>query len=572
MNHAEVEGSKSLGAEARSRWVARWGGRLFPLAAALGVGFGLFVSLWVGAWEIERSVVVYAESVAVRGAPYPVRVESQDAHGEAVAIERVELSYEPDEGPVVRLGELSPLGAGFRGIHGATLRFPGAGEGEGTLVVRVHQAGHETTRWTIPVAVRGSRRARAPARLNNESKLALIDDSDPQPDALKIDVEVMGQMLAPFTNVFMVRLTDADGRPLRRAVKVSLASGMFGALQGSHDAPPVVFEGSTDGDGLARFKGRVQTEVIRLKVDVAGAQEEGVDVSTVAGDGSAGATMDSAGDPVTRVVRLVGYPGAVKLTVAQPTVVTVGATVELRLAQIGARGSLIDVHDATGAWIDTLTHTEGSDLVHRWTVSPGTPAGLVSLEAYRRSSSFRAGAMVELLFVGGAGASRAARERALLHKVREATSSSSSAEEDTARQLRWLSALEETATTPGRGGLRLEWLMGTMDRAAYGAPVALRSLPLDTDALRARKHEIHGYVRSYLVVGGILYVLLFAGWLLLESRLQRVGLTGEEAGVLRDAAPSKAEGAARFALMILMVGGTLALIIALFDNLIWSYH
>lgn len=140
------------------------------------------------------------------------------------------------------------------------------------------------------------------------------------------------------------------------------------------------------------------------------------------------------------------------------------------------------------------------------------------------------------------------------------------------RELGWLSAMEKTMNSPSRGGLRLQWLMGTMDRAAYGAPVTLRSLPSDREALGARKREIHGYVRNYLIGGGILYVLLFAGWLLVEHRLRVVGLTGEEALLLRDAAPSRAERAARFAMIMMVVGGTLALIISLFDNLIWSYH
>jgi hypothetical protein len=180
--------------------------------------------------------------------------------------------------------------------------------------------------------------------------------------------------------------------------------------------------------------------------------------------------------------------------------------------------------------------------------------------------------MVELLFIGSGESSDATGERALLGKIRDAKRSASLDGEKTTRELGWLSALEETIDTPGRGRLRLEWLMGTMNRVAYGAPVTLRSLPSDSERLDARKREIHGYVRNYLIGGGILYVLLFAGWLLIESKLRGVGLTGEEADLLRDAAPSTAERAARFAMMLMVVGGTLALIISLFDNLIWSYH
>ncbi len=561
MNRAEVEGSKSLSAEARSRWVARWGGRLFPLVAALGVGVGLFVSLWVGAWEIERSVVVYAESVAMRGAPFPVRIELKDAQGDAVPMERVEVSYAPEGDELVRLGELSPLGAGFRGIHGRTLQFPDVGDGVGRLVVEVHPQGADSERWEAPLSVRSTREVRSATPVTNESKLTLTDDSDPQPEATKIDVEVMGQMLAPFTNIFMVRLTDATGAPLHRRFKVSLVSGLIGKRQGSRDDPPLLFEGMTDADGLARFKGSVETEVIRLQVEVFTEDRPAEDASA-----------DHQVDSVTRVIRLVGYPGAVKLTVVQPAVVAEGSTVKLRLAQIGARGTLIDIHDSSGAWIDTVMHSEGGELMHTWTVPAGTPPGLVSVEAYRRSSSFRPGAMVELLFIGSGESSDATGERALLGKIRDAKRSASLDGEKTTRELGWLSALEETIDTPGRGRLRLEWLMGTMNRVAYGAPVTLRSLPSDSERLDARKREIHGYVRNYLIGGGILYVLLFAGWLLIESKLRGVGLTGEEADLLRDAAPSTAERAARFAMMLMVVGGTLALIISLFDNLIWSYH
>lgn len=579
MDEVEVADAEARGVEECSLRLARWGGWFFPLAAALGVGLGLFVSLWVGAWKIERSVVVHAESVAISGAPYPVRVALQDVGSNPSPIDRVELRYERGDGSVLSLGELSPLGAGFSGTHGATLKFPEIDDSDGELVVLVHPKDHEMMRWGVPVAVRSSRPSRAGSPLTNESKLALTDDSDPQPEALKIDVQVMGQMMAPFTNVFMVRLTGDDGSPLERDLRVLLVSGIFDDVHGSADALPLVFQGTSDAAGLARFKGRVQTEVVRFKVEVDGREDTLLEASRAghgaphlrhSGDDSKSPrTVD---DATTRVVRLVGYPGAAKLTVARRAVLASGSTTELRLAQIGLRSMVIDIHDATGAWIDTIVQPKGSGLSHEWQVPIGSSSGVISFEAYRRSTSSRAGATVELLHVGPSTASRVELERALLRRAQTAArSSSSSSEDDRRREIGWIDTVEQHV---GRGATTnwLEWTMGTMTRSVYGAPVALRTLPTDDAELLERKNKIHGYVRNYLIVGGALYLMLFALWLLADFKLRGSGLTAEEAGALRDAAPSTAEVIGRFSIMLVAVAGTLALIIMLFDNLIWSYH
>ena len=180
--------------------------------------------------------------------------------------------------------------------------------------------------------------------------------------------------------------------------------------------------------------------------------------------------------------------------------------------------------------------------------------------------------MVALVYTGATSATEEALERALRRHVEAATRASSSIPaEERSREVGWLASLADLADARG-GQLRTMWMLGTMPRAAYGAPVALRSLSDDEAALQARKNEIHGYVRSYLIMGGIAYMLLFAGSLLFDAKLRSVGLTGAEVGALREAAASPMEVAARFAVMLMLVAGTLALIIALFDNLIWSTY
>lgn len=571
MSDVEIEDQESIRAEVRARRLARWGGWFFPLSAALGVGLGLFVSLWVGAWKLERSVVVYAEPIATAGGAYPVRVELRDGEQEPLEVARVEVRVESPGEPAVHLGDLPPLGAGFPGTFGATLQFPEWAERDGTLVVIAHQDAEGETRWEAPVKVRTSREPSVPEVLSNESKLALTDDSDPQPEAVKIDVRAMGQMMAPFTNVFMVRVTDPEGRPIARSVKVSVVSGVFAGTSASVEAPLIVYEGETDVAGLARFKGRVESEVVRFKVEFTGVVDEvegGVD-KAVEGKTKPAGNADAS---TTRIVRLVGFPGAAKLRVAGPLALVHGASVRLQLALIGLRGMVIDVHDATGTWIDTIVQPKGGSLSHEWQIPLELPEGIVTFEAYRRSTSHRAGAMVALVYTGATSATEEALERALRRHVEAATRASSSIPaEERSREVGWLASLADLADARG-GQLRTMWMLGTMPRAAYGAPVALRSLSDDEAALQARKNEIHGYVRSYLIVGGIAYMLLFAGSLLLDAKLRSVGLTGAEVGALREAAASPMEVAARFAVMLMLVAGTLALIIALFDNLIWSTY
>ena len=118
----------------------------------------------------------------------------------------------------------------------------------------------------IPVQIVEHRQTRRGEHTLPGSTQQWAEDTDEQPEGVRIDLRTDGRLLAGFRNVFWVRVTDPEGRPRAGAVEVELVSGELGGKVGNPDAPLAYASGSLDSSGLFRFTGDLTSEVIRLEV------------------------------------------------------------------------------------------------------------------------------------------------------------------------------------------------------------------------------------------------------------------------------------------------------------------
>ena len=564
--------------DAASSVIGRW---LFSGLATLGLGVGLFVSLWAGAWVVDRSVVIQAPMELVPGRPLPIRTLFQDDSGQAVQAACPMVSLRGSTGEVAELGRLRRLGAGFAGTCGAVLEVPQVARGSATLALVFPDGSSDGEAWRreVSVTVVRHRTPRAGTPLRNASKLALGDDSGPQPEQEKIDLRPMGRFVSSFENHFMVRVTDPAGAPLRRRVAVSLVSGHMGDLRGDEGNPPSVVEGETDASGLLAFSGLVETDVVRFRVEVTPSRElnavarPGGEIGTPPQEGSA-----EAATPASRTVRLVSYPGASGMSMDTP-VLSPGAQLGFSVQRLRPdRSMVVDVHRPDGTWAGFVVQPAGAPAQLDWSLPrEGAAEGVWTLEAYHRFTEGQAGVATRSWLVQDPDADEAEVLRALLATAKEDLRGRAEAEDEETREARarderWLEAIGRMVVPRGEEERRqlARWLIGTREIRQIGIPTALRSLPGDEADLAARRIEIHGWVRAWLIGGAAALLLGFGAWLLWETRRERARdeeLAREE---VEGVGPTNLQVLGRFAMMTTIVVGTLSLVIALFDNLIWS--
>lgn len=570
LSGVEVDGAFST--------LGRW---LFSVLATVGLGAGLFVSLWAGAWAVDRSVVVQAPTELVPGESMPVRTLLQDASGREVAASCPAVSLRDSTGEVVELGGLEPLGAGFTGTCGAVLEVPQVSDGLATVGLLFPDGGGDGEAWRreISVTVTGHRTPRAGTPLRNASKLALGDDSGPQPEQERIVLRPMGRFVSSFENRFMVRVTDPDGVPLRRHVTVGLVSGRVDDLRGDEGLPPTVVDGETDASGLLVFSGVVETDVVRFEVEVTRSRD--ADVSDRPEGGIATPSREASADdasPVYRVVRLVSFPGASSMSLDAP-VQSRGEQLKFSLQRLRPdRSMVVDVHRPDGTWAGFVVQPAGAPAQLDWSLPvKGAATGVWTLEAYHRFTEGQSGVATRSWMMRGPGADEVEVLRALLRTAREDLRGRAEAEDEETRaaralDARWIEAIDGVVTAlEDEERLQLaRWVLGTREIRQIGIPTALRSLPGDEADLAARRGEIHGWVRAWLIGGAAALLLGFGAWLIWETRRERGRddeLSGED---IEGVGPSNLQVLGRFVMMAAIVLGTLALIIALFDNLIWS--
>lgn len=538
--------------------------RLFVIGGPLGLAVAIVLSLWVSQLRVTHAVIVQVEPQWVPGEALAVRVQVTPEVAQPPGPARVELAVEQG-GQRHALGSPSPVEPG--GMAQGRIEVPRLTPGPATLHVRVEASPFPARQEAVPIEVTHAREPVAARHVVSTSMSQHADDSDPQPDALKIDVRPFGRVTAGFDNELWLRVTDAEGRPWSGPAAVRLLDGELGERRGRGPGQeaPLLWEGRTDAAGLAVLHGALSSDVLRLQVQLR-------------------AELDPAATEAVpkviaeRRVQLVSFAGAVAMT-AEPMVVAPGAAIEVLAAGLGAkRPVFVDVHGPDGAWIDTFDPpVQGREPPRPW-APPAGLGGLVQLEGYHFTNAPGESTAVARVQVEGAGGGAPLpagieRQRARLSVPR------SDRTWDEARERKYLAALEG-ASLPAQARAAAErWVLGTLPVEVYGPPTLLRTRERDEAALLAYKRAWIIGLRIFVFGGGGLYLAAMA-WLMLRSHARDASATlaelraladdGERESLEQGVHQARRASMARGVLVIVVMAVGLVIAVLALEILVWE--
>lgn len=516
---------------------------LGPVGLALAIG----ASLWSSSRQITHSVNVQVESTWERGEPLGLRAQVLGADVRAVPLEvGVAAIFTDAAGGAHELGPLAPVEDGLSQLSFVVPEDVALGEGELLLSfeggVGKDKAGQKVRypafEERLAISVLEQRGAARGEQVVARHMLQWADDSDEQPEGLRVDLRPEGRLLAGFHNRVFVRVTDVAGKPwapkhVEARVQVVLISGEFGTKVGTLDESPVLYEGPLDSLGLASFVGELHSDVVRFEVrlpaDVApkptptegeGEGEGETEGEEAKPEEAKPEQAKSAFDGPKRRLRFVSHAGTVRIH-ASTDLAKPGDTVRVDVEALSARRPVfVDVHGPSGSWLDTLTpplrvpqerdwqlpeHFGGS-VVEAGEAKAGQ--GFVQFEAYQsvlRPETSSAIARVQVFD----GEPRDAlvplierqREQLDLPRVDKAF--------EIGREKTYLSHVEKQRPSLDAGELdqARAFLIGSLEAVVHGPPQALTTRPREEEQLAAFKRRWTVGIRWFLLGGGLLFIL-----------------------------------------------------------------
>lgn len=254
--------------EGRLSRLALW---LPIIGAPLGLLFAILASLAISGWRVTHSAIVQVEQVWQPRESLALRVHVLDGSGEGMASPQVTARLVRGD-QVAELGVLQDVGGGATQAGIVVPDWP-PGPAQLQLTISPHgPSGLIASREfaeVVDVELAASRAAIKGTLTISTSVKNWADDTEPQPDRLRIALRPLGRLSAGFDNTLLVRVTDPAGVPHQGPIKVRLVDGEWGAHRGGGEPLAVVADGSTDAQGLLRFEGKLATDVIRFDVEVA---------------------------------------------------------------------------------------------------------------------------------------------------------------------------------------------------------------------------------------------------------------------------------------------------------------
>jgi hypothetical protein len=547
-------------ASAASRFVY-----LLPvIGAPIGMGAAIFASFAIASWHVTHSAIVQVEPQWVAGEPVAARVQVLDGDGQAVPDAQVEVTLRRGE-------ERAPLGtlrdAAAVGTAQGRLTPPAWASGPAQLELAI--AAHEQFREVVDVELVASRALRRGTPTVSGSTKNYADDTESQPEKLRIVLRPLGRLAAGFENALVARVTDPEGKPHRGPVEVRLLDGEFGAHKASRDAPVVVTRGETDAAGLVRIDGLLATDVVRFEVralagekdmsleagangpvvvDMAkgagakgqaatgaekgGAGKEGAGKSgaekssseksgaekggaaTGAADkGAAEAAAAGGGDDgaeapaiAARKFRFVSFAGAVTVDAA-PRTAGVGDALTIKARGLRPkRAVFVDVRGPDGAWVDTLEPpVVGPEPPRTWS-SAGLSPGLVQVEAYHFTNSPGESSALARVVLGPAPGQGPALSRLIALQRERLAMARVEKEFDAGLEGKYLDALATASLDAEAQQLAESWLIGTLPVEIYGPPTTLSTRSREDEDIAALRRLWAGRVRWLLLGGGGLFL------------------------------------------------------------------
>jgi hypothetical protein len=560
-----------------------WLNRLVWLVP-LGLAVDIILSLWVSYRHVTHSVNIHTEAEWVAGERLAARAQLVDLDREGIEEARVTLSLTDAAGKRFELGELPSVAGG--GLNQGAFDVPKeAGEGSGTaefhFEARLKSGRKVEADERVPVALVDTRAPRTAVHRVASSMLQWADDTGAQPEKLRIDAMPYGRLLAGFDNQLLVRLTDPKGEPIARDLEVRLVSGEFGDdvgpgegnFKGGEEAP-LLYRGRTDPWGLVAFAGAMNSDVLRLQVEVFEDTPTLPEQKEAPADGAA--PLEVVRKSVKRRFRLVSFSGGVRLNLDRQMAghAEGQATVGLEgVALMEKRPIFVDVHGPDGAWIDTVMPPLRSFEPKRaWELPAEVAEGFTHFEAYTFTNAPGQSAEVARVWVHGregqrgldAGLIDAQRER--LELPRDKTGF------DKARESHYLDLIAAKAAQLDGESLVARWLMGSLPVEVYGPPVGISTRAREDENLAKWKASWKLGLRIFLWGGGGLAIFLVAVTLFREQSR----LVAETQEVLEDevaGAQMSARGDLfrRGIVVVVLLVSALGLTALMLESLIWNF-
>jgi hypothetical protein len=592
------------------------------IGAPAGLLFAILASLMISGWRVQHSAIVQVDTQWRPGEQLALRVHVQDGEGAGMADAVVQAT--------LRRGEQTAALAEARDVTGggstqATLQVPewDAGPAELELDIR---GGGQRFRESVPLTIGRAREARRGTVTISTSVKNWSDDTEPQPERLRIALRPLGRIAAGFDNTLMVRVTDAEGTPHVGPVEVLVLDGEFGNKSdnqfgnwpaGAAPGPQVATRGTTDAQGLLRFDGPLSTDVVRFEVRVlappivaappqegcskceaakaaeakpnAGKAAKAADAAgtTVPGATATSTTVgtatavpaDSAVEPPplgSRKFRLVSFAGAVRVS-AEPLALRSGATLQINARALRAKKPVfVDLHGPDGAWVDTLTPVTGPEPPREWSTA-GLSPGFLQIEAYQFTTSpGESAALARVQITEGEPDTDAAL--APLFEQQRAQMSVGRVEKGFDRELerKYLDVIEKAVIPSAEVPLARAWLLGTLPVEVLGPPLALTSLPREQADLAARKTTWAAGLRWFLLGGGGLFLLTTLLLIVISHRRAAAKLTGEIHGqaataeIAHEIVQAQRAVLLRAVALVVTMALGLVLMVVVLDKLMWS--
>lgn len=597
-----------LDAEAPESRLTRLALLLPVICAPLGLAVAILASFMVAGWHVTHSVIVQVETQWRPDEALALRVHVLDGDNAGIPHATVDASLRRGD-QSIELAEMRDTNG--NGATQGTLQAPNWPPGPAELVLAV-RGGEERFTEVVPIELAPTREAKRGTLTISTSVKNWTDDTEPQPEQLRIALRPLGRLAAGFENTLLVRVTDPTGHAYVGPVEVYLLDGEFGGERGSRDGAVRIVAGNTDASGLLRLDGQLSTDVLKLEVRVpapapvpaamSGTPEPcpkceaggtavargGVTASgTTATAAAPAAAAETAGAPKpaaaaaptwlgTRKFRLVSFAGAVRVS-AEPLAIAPGGALAIHARGLRSKQLVyVDLHGPDGAWIDTLNPVTGPEPPRAWTVAPLNP-GFLQIEAYQFATSpGESTALARVQITAGDPNTDAAlaplfvQQRALLELGR--------VEKGFDRELerKYLDWLEQAEVAVADVPLARAWLLGTLPVEVLGPPVATSTLTRELADVTARRLTWVTRLRWFILGGGGVLLLLTLLLIVFSHRQAAERLSREIHGkdatatIAREIRQAQRSVLLRAVAMVVTMAFGLVLTVVVLDKLLWK--
>lgn len=591
--------------------------RVLMILGPVGLAVAICLSLWSMSRHVERSVNVQVETSWVPGEQLALRTQLLGPDLAPLADPAtVAISHVDGAGARVELGTLTEVGSGL--AQGQFEVPADLAPGAGTLELRYELGpNHRIEPFVerLPIEIVAEREVDDGRQVVSESMLQWADDTDEQPEGVRIDLRPDGRLLAGFDNRLFVRVSDPAGKPWRppepkpeasgaegsadpseapadpseapadpseapadpaasNEVVVRLVSGEFDDHIGSLDDPPVIHAAPLDALGLTSFHGRLSSDVVRFEIEL-----------------PTGAS---------RKLRFVSHAGTVRAQ-ASTDFAHPGDEVELVVEAISARKPVfVDLHAPDGAWVETVTPPLIVPQAQEWIVPAALArasareglAPFAQFEAYQSTLRPEDSSAIARIQIAAPGTARADALAPLIERQREQLALPRVDRNfEIGRERAYLSEVERQLAAESLSDEEIDraraFLIGSLEAVVHGPPQSLNTRAREDAALAAFKRKWTLAIRWLLLGGGGLYILVMS-WMVwrnqkaLERRTSSVlGLVegsrdadiDDEAFVDQSLAivGARRQVLVRGALTIGLMVAALLLTVAMLENLVWEY-